>query len=125
VQCLGQKLADRLFAEDFIEVHGKEARSLLIREPLKQPGTRFAREHHGNKAGRIWRIDRQAIDGIAALVPRRCPDCHEIYTYDKRETPCCPECGEPPEELPKRETEEIQRYRRLKAAKRARIIYRS
>ena len=64
------------------------------------------------------------IDGIAALVPRRCPDCYEIYTYDKREIPCCPECGESPEKLPIEETETIQRYRKLRAAKMARIIYR-
>lgn len=97
---------------------------MQIREPLKLPGTRFASEHHGTKTGRIWRHDWQVIDGRAALVPRKCPDCFEIITYDKREMPCCPKCGEPPEELPKREPEEIQRYKKLKAAKRARIIYR-
>lgn len=97
---------------------------MQICEPLKRPGTRFASEHHGTKAGRIWRNDWRVIDGIAALVPRRCPECYEIYTYDKREMPCCPECGEPPEELPRKETEKIQRYRKLKASKKARIIYR-
>jgi hypothetical protein len=38
--------------------------------------------------------------------------------------PCCPECGEPPEELPRKDTEKIQRFRKLKASKKARIIYR-
>jgi len=98
-------------------------KALPICKPLKLPGTRFAREHHGGRAGRIWRVDWRMIEGFAVLLPRRCPKCNEIYTYDQREVPCCPICGEPPEELPQREADRVRRFRRLKAAKKARIIH--
>lgn len=63
------------------------------------------------------------IEGIVVLLPRRCPKCNEIYTYDQQEMPCCPVCGEPPEELPQREADRVRRFRRLKAAKKARVIH--
>ncbi len=97
---------------------------MQICDPQKLPGTKLAHEHHGGKAGRIWRLDKREVDGVIILVPRRCPHCMEIYVYNKRDEPLCPICGAIQGDEPKIEPEEIKRYRRLKSAKKARIIYR-
>jgi hypothetical protein len=97
---------------------------LQINSPLKKPGTRLANEYHGTIAGKIWRHDLLKIDGRLVYLPRRCPDCLKCYTFDRREPqPYCPECGEPPEDPVNKEPTEIQKFRRLKAAKIKRIIH--
>lgn len=97
---------------------------MQINNPLRKPGTRLASEHHGTIAGKIWRHELLKIDGKLVHLPRKCPDCLKCYTYDRRELrPFCPICGEPPEDPVNKEPTEIQKYRRLKAAKRNRIIY--
>ncbi|NPV63673.1 MAG: hypothetical protein HPY61_13800 [Methanotrichaceae archaeon] len=96
---------------------------MKLSDPLKKPGTRLAKEHHGGKAGRVWKFDRTEIEGVVHFLPRQCPQCREIFVFNKRDEPLCPCCGTIQGEEPRKESEKIEKYRRLKAAKRARIIH--
>ena len=98
----------------------------MFLEPLRKPGTRLAREHHGGKAGRFWRFEKVELEDMTLFRPRMCPHCKkEAVIFDEREVPFCPSCStEPFKTSPRRRSrQEIERYRRLKAQKRGRIIY--
>ncbi len=98
----------------------------MFLEPLREPGTRLATEHHGGKAGRFWRFEKVVLEDITIFRPKKCPHCkQEDVIFDGRDIPYCPSCGTEPKVLPprKRSRTEIERYRRLKAQKRGRIIY--
>lgn len=96
---------------------------MQINDPRRKPGTRLAKEHHGTIAGKIWKHDLMKIDGKLVHLPRKCPNCLKYYTYDRRELqPYCPICGKPPEKSHNSEPKDVQKYRRLKAAKRTKII---
>ena len=98
----------------------------MFLEPIREPGTRFATEHYGGKAGRFWGFDKVVLEDITIFRPRMCPYCKkEAVIFDEREVPYCPSCGtEPNKTQPRRRSrQDIERYRRLKAQKRGRIIY--
>ena len=98
----------------------------MFLEPLREPGTRLASEHHGGKAGRFWDFEKVVLEDITIFRPRMCKSCkHEAVVFDVREVPHCPSCGiEPLRSEPKRRSrQDIERYRRLKEQKRGRIIY--
>jgi len=98
----------------------------MFLEPLQEPGTRFATEHHGGKAGRFWGFEKVVLEDIIIYRPRMCPHCkQEEVIFDGRQIPYCPSCGtEPKKSLPKRRSRpDIERYRRLKEQKRNRIIF--
>jgi hypothetical protein len=98
----------------------------MFLEPLREPGTRLATEHHGGKAGRFWGFEKVVLEDITLFRPRMCPHCKQgAVTFDKRQIPCCPVCGTEPNKSPPRRKsrQEIERYRRLKAQKRNRIIF--
>jgi len=98
----------------------------MFLEPLKEPGTRFATEHHGGKAGRFWSFEKVVLEDTTIFRPKMCPHCRQdAPVFDLREVPFCPRCGiEPIRTQPKRKARpEIERYKRLKAAKRGRIIH--
>jgi hypothetical protein len=97
-------------------------------EPIREPGTKLAVEHHGGKAGRFWGFEKVVLEDITIFRPRMCPYCKkDAVIFDEREFPYCPNCGcitEPSRELPKRISRpDIEHYRRLKVQKRNRIIY--
>jgi len=97
---------------------------------LNVPG-RPAREHHGTKAKRIWRHDKVVVatenEAEVYYVPRRCKRCHEIIVFDDlEEVPCCPACGDVFGESRIRSQLDLLRlaeFKRLKAAKRGRVIF--
>jgi hypothetical protein len=98
----------------------------MFLEPIREPGTRFATEYHGGKAGRFWGFERIVLEDLTLFRPRMCPHCKkEAVVFDERDFPYCPGCGaEPNRSQPKRRSrQDIERYRRLKAQKRGRIIY--
>jgi hypothetical protein len=98
----------------------------MFLEPLREPGTRLATEYHGGKAGRFWGFEKVVLEDITIFRPRMCPHCkQEDVIFDARDFPYCPSCGtEPKKSQPKRRSRpEIEQYRRLKAQKRGRIIY--
>ena len=85
----------------------------MFLEPIRELGTRFAIEHHGGKAGRFWSFEKVELDGVF---------------FDQRDFPYCPACGKEPflahqAQPARRSRPDIERYRRLKAQKRGRIIY--
>jgi hypothetical protein len=98
----------------------------MFLEPLREPGTKLACEFHGGKAGRFWGFEKVVLEDITIYRPRMCPHCkQEAVIFDWRQIPYCPGCGnEPFKAHSKRKSRpEIERYRRLKAQKRGRIIY--
>ena len=98
----------------------------MFLEPLREPGTRLASEHHGGKAGRFWRFEKVELEDRTLFRPRMCPHCKkEAVVFDELEVPYCPSCGQEPKVSPprRRSRQEIERYRRMKAQKRGRIIY--
>jgi hypothetical protein len=98
----------------------------MFLEPYREPGTRFAAEHHGGKAGRFWGFEKVELEDITIFRPRMCPHCQrEAVKFDEREVPYCPSCGTEPFRAPpkRRSRPDIERYRRLKAQKRNSIIY--
>lgn len=98
----------------------------MFLEPIREPGTRLATEYHGGKAGRFWGFEKIVLEEITIFRPRKCPYCkQEDVVFDEREVPYCPSCGvEPFISQPKRRSrQDIERYRRMKAHKRDRIIY--
>jgi len=98
----------------------------MFLEPLQEPGTRFASEYHGGKAGRFWRFEKVELEDMTLFRLRMCPHCkQEAVIFDDREVPYCPSCGtEPKMSQPRRRSRpDIERYRRLKAQKRGRIIF--
>ena len=101
----------------------------MFLEPIREPGTRFAIEHHGGKAGRFWGFEEVELDGMILFRPRMCPHCkREAVVFDQRDFPYCPACGREPflahqAQPARRSGPDIERYRRLKAQKRGRIIY--
>jgi len=98
----------------------------MFLEPIREPGTRLASEYHGGKAGRFWGFEKVELEEITIFRPRMCPHCKkEAVIFDDRDFPYCPSCGsEPNVSQPRRKSrQDIERYRRLKAQKRGRIIY--
>jgi len=98
----------------------------MFLEPIREPGTRFAIEHHGGKAGRFWGTEKIKIDDQIIIRPRVCPHCkREAVVFDERDFPYCPSCGSEPFRVQplRSQRPDIERYRRLKAQKRVRIIY--
>ena len=98
----------------------------MFLEPLREPGTRLATEHHGGKAGRFWGFEKVVLEDMTIFRPRICPHCkQEDVIFDERDFPYCPSCGtEPFKAQPRRRSRpEIEQYRRLKEQKRGRIIY--
>ena len=60
----------------------------------KVPCSRLACEHHGTKAGRIWRHEIKDLGDSRVYVPVRCRRCSEIITFDELwHLPRCPVCG--------------------------------
>ena len=98
----------------------------MFLEPIREPGTRFATEHHGGKTGRFWGFEKVVLEETTIFRPRMCPHCKkEAVIFDEREVPFCPSCGNEPNlsQPRRRSSQDIERYRRLKAQKRGRIIY--
>jgi hypothetical protein len=98
----------------------------MFLEPLREPGTRFASEYRGGKAGRFWRFEKVELEDMTLFRPRMCTHCkQEAVIFDERDVPYCPSCGtEPKMSQPRRRSRsDIERYRRLKAQKRGRIIF--
>jgi hypothetical protein len=63
----------------------------MFLEPLKEPGTRFATEHHGGKAGRFWSFEKVVLEDITIFRPKMCPHCRQdAPVFDLREVPFCP-----------------------------------
>jgi len=98
----------------------------MFLEPLREPGTRLASEHHGGKAGRFWGFEKVVLEDITIFRPRKCPHCKKgDVVFDELDFPYCPSCGNEPFKAPpkRRSRQDIEQYRRLKAQKRGRIIY--
>lgn len=98
----------------------------MFLEPTKEPGTRFAAEHHGGRTGRFWGFDKVELEDTTIFRPKICPHCRrEAPIFDHREIPFCPSCGtEPFKTKPRKASRpDIERYKRLKAAKRSRIVH--
>jgi ribosomal protein S27E len=98
----------------------------MFLEPIREPGTRLATEYYGGKARRFWSFEKVVLEEITIFRPRMCPHCkQEAVIFDEREFPHCPSCGSEPfiSQPRRRPSSEIERYKRLKAQKRGRIIY--
>ena len=60
----------------------------MFLEPIREPGTRFAIEHHGGKAGRFWGFEKVELDDMILFRPRMCPHCkREAVVFDQRDFP--------------------------------------
>ena len=95
-------------------------------DPKKEPGTRLAKEYHGSNFGKL--IYEKILEGERFLVlPKMCMKCLEFYETDESGDPYCPVCGEEPgknrENAPRMQaqSEEMERYKRLKSQKRSRF----
>jgi len=98
----------------------------MFLEPLREPGTRLASEYHGGKTGRFWGFEKIVLKDITIFRPRMCKKCNqEAVIFDEQDVPFCPNCGTVPlrSQAKMRSRQDIERYRRLKAQKSGRIIY--
>lgn len=62
-------------------------------EALKAPGSKFASEHHGGKAGRLWGHKIVIREQEISFQPKVCNRCQEAIVFTEQEEPYCPVCG--------------------------------
>jgi hypothetical protein len=96
---------------------------LILPEPIRVPGSRFATEYHGGKQGRFCyhRVVRNNQTFFEPVLCRKCGQAAVIF--DEREVPYCPHCHEVHEfQLPsQRQPKTIQPHSRAKAYKKFRL----
>lgn len=66
---------------------------MQIDAALKVPGSRFASEHHGGKAGRLWGHIMVVGEEGTFFKPKECKRCQEAIIFTEQEEPYCPVCG--------------------------------